>query len=282
MEEPEGEGRERPPSPPGPAGPAASRSGPARGARLPFGLAPVRPRPAVPASAPTPSPPGPGVCLAPHPRQPPPARSPAPPLPSPAPRGCPWPLLASAVPWGPTSSPVTPCASLRSAPRFCCHLAGALSPAPGWACPVVLPPGLSHPQELSLEDLRVLLGDPAYTPVRGGTAAPRSSPRTSLHLPGGPSSPSRGCSWPGLWPCSPCVHRAGLLPRSAFAPDLPASLPPCSAPHPTSVPAGPPSQLAFPASSPFKVPACPLPNRPELTHSSLAGVRVRAVFSGLL
>lgn len=53
MEEPEGEGRERPPSPPGPAGPAASRSGPAHGARLPFGPAPARPSPAVPASAPT-------------------------------------------------------------------------------------------------------------------------------------------------------------------------------------------------------------------------------------
>lgn len=68
-------------------------------------------------------------------------------------------------------------------------------------------------------------------PRSRGTAAPRSSPRTALHLPEGPaalrvgpSSPSRGCSWPGLWPRSPCVHRAGLLPRSAFAPDLSASL----------------------------------------------------------
>lgn len=43
MEEPEGEGRERPPSPPGPAGPAASRCGPARGARPPFGPVPARP-----------------------------------------------------------------------------------------------------------------------------------------------------------------------------------------------------------------------------------------------
>lgn len=54
MEEPEGEGRERPPSPPGPAGPAASHCGPAHGARLPFGPVPARPNPAVPASAPPP------------------------------------------------------------------------------------------------------------------------------------------------------------------------------------------------------------------------------------
>lgn len=53
MEEPEGEGRERPPSPPGAAGPAASRCGPARGARPLFGPVPARPSLAVPASAPT-------------------------------------------------------------------------------------------------------------------------------------------------------------------------------------------------------------------------------------